>query len=85
MGPDLHTLATALYVRIDDLLAQNPGWAPRRPKVGIAPKLSDAEPVTLALISALLGFDNESQFVRFAKAHLRPWASSIGGCDCSQV
>ncbi len=73
MGPDLDTLATALYVRIDDLLAQNPGWAPQRPVVGFAPKLSDAELVTLAVISALLGFDNESQFVRYAHAHLRPW------------
>ena len=73
MGPDLDTLATALYVRIDDLLAQNPGWAPERPVVGFAPKLSDAELVTLAVISALLGYDNESQFVRFAHAHLRPW------------
>ena len=73
MGPDLDTLATALYVRIDGLLAANPGWAPERPAVGFAPKLSDAELVTLAVISALLGFDNESRFVRFAKAHLRPW------------
>ena len=73
MGPDLDTLATALYVRIDDLLAQNPHWAPERPVVGFAPKLSDAELVTLAVISALLGYDNESQFVRYAKAHLRPW------------
>ncbi len=72
MGPD-DTLATALYVRIDDLLAQNPHWAPERPVVGFAPKLSDAELVTLAVISALLGYDNESQFVRYAKAHLRPW------------
>ena len=73
MNPDLDTLATALYVRIDDLLAQNPHWAPRRPVVGFAPKLSDAELVTLAVISALLGYDNESQFVRYAKAHLGPW------------
>ncbi len=40
---------------------------------GFAPKLSDSELVTLAVISALLGYDNESQFVRFAHAHLRPW------------
>ena len=73
MGPDLDTLATALYVRIDDLLADNPDWAPKRPRVGIAPRLTDAELVTLAVISALLGYDNESQFVRFAKEHLRPW------------
>lgn len=73
MGPDLDTLATALYVRIDDLLAANPDWAPRRPRVGIAPRLTDAELVTLAVISALLGYDNESQFVRYAREHLRPW------------
>ena len=42
MGPDLDTLATALYVRIDDLLDANPRWAPQRPRVGIVPKLSDA-------------------------------------------
>ncbi|WP_420611212.1 IS982 family transposase [Candidatus Poriferisodalis sp.] len=73
MNPDLDTLATALYVRIDDLLADNPGWAPRRPRVGFAPKLSDAELVTLAVISALLGYDSERGFVRFAHQHLRPW------------
>ena len=73
MGPDLDTLATALYARIDDLLAANPDWAPQRPVVGISPKLSDAELVTLAAVSALLGFDSERRFVRFARAHLRPW------------
>ena len=73
MNPDLDTLVTALHVRIDDLLAQNPGWAPKRPAVGFAPKLSDAELITLAVVSALLGYDNESRFVRFARAHLRPW------------
>ena len=73
MNPDLDTLATALYVRVDDLLGDNPGWAPERPAVGIAPKLSDAEMVTLAVISALFGFDSERRFVRYAKAHLGPW------------
>ena len=60
-------------MRIGDLLAQNPQWAPQRPVVGIRPKLLDAELVALAVVSALLGFDNESRFVRYAKAHLRPW------------
>ncbi|MDE0117990.1 MAG: IS982 family transposase [bacterium] len=73
MNPRLDTLVTALYVRIDDLLAENPGWAPQRPAVGFRPRLSDAELVTLAVVSALLGFDSESRFVRYAKAHLRPW------------
>jgi len=73
MNPDLDTLVTALYARIDDLLALNPHWAPQRPAVGIAPKLSDAELVTLAVLSALLGFDSEARFIRHAKAHLKPW------------
>ena len=73
MNPDLDTLATALYVRTDDLLAENPQWVPPRPTVGIAPRLSDAELVTLAVISALLGFDSERRFVRWAKQHLGPW------------
>ena len=73
MNPDLDTLVTALYVRIDDLLAARPGWAPQRPAVGIAPRLSDAELVTLAVLSALLGFDSEARFVRYAQAHLKAW------------
>ncbi len=73
MNPRLDTLATALYVRIDDLLAENPGWAPQRPAVGIKPELADAGLVALAVVSALLGFDSESRFVCYAKAHLRPW------------
>ncbi len=73
MNPDLDTLVTALYVRIDDLLMAHPEWAPRRPAVGFVPKLTDAELVTLAVLQALLGFDSEARFVRYAKAHLRAW------------
>ena len=47
MNPDLDTLVTALYVTVDDLLVAHPGWAPPRPAVGFAPKLSDAELLTL--------------------------------------
>jgi hypothetical protein len=53
---DLDTLATALYARTDDLLKESPQLAPVRPGVGIGPKLSDAELVTLAVMQALLGF-----------------------------
>ena len=73
MNPDLDTLVCALYVRIDDLLAANPHWAPERPAVGIAPRLSDAELVTLAVLQALLGFDSEARFIRWAHTHLGPW------------
>ena len=73
MNPDLDTLATALYVTVDDLLLAYPEWAPERPVVGIVPKLSDAELVTLATIGALLGYTSEARFLRYARAHLRPW------------
>nr|WP_279580360.1 hypothetical protein [Fodinicola feengrottensis] len=42
------------------LLRQSPGLAPWRPEVGIAPKLTGAELVTLAVMQALLGFTWES-------------------------
>jgi hypothetical protein len=67
---DLDTLATALYVKIDDLLKGAPHLAPWRPAVGIAPKLSDAELVTLAVLGALLGFCSEARWLRHARAHL---------------
>jgi hypothetical protein len=68
---DLDTLATALYVKIDELLQQAPQLAPWRPTVGIAPKLSDAELVTLAVMQALLGFTSEARWLRHADHHLR--------------
>ncbi|HUG74230.1 MAG TPA: IS982 family transposase [Acidimicrobiia bacterium] len=73
MNPDLDTLATRLYVTIDDALVDHPEWAPERPAVGIAPRLSDAELLTLAVIQALLGFSSEARFIRHAHTHLRPW------------
>src|SRR6266516_5291277 len=66
----LDTLATALYVTTDDLLKTAPHLAPWRPAVGIAPKLSDAELVTLAVMQALLGFCSEARWLRYARAHL---------------
>jgi len=67
---DIDTLATALYVRTDDLLRQYPDLAPWRPKVGLQPQLTDAELVTLAVMQALLGYTSESRWVRYAHAHL---------------
>jgi hypothetical protein len=68
---DLDTLATALYVTIDDRLQQAPHLAPWRPRVGISPKLSDAELLTLAVMQALLGFTSEARWLRYADRHLR--------------
>lgn len=68
---DLDTLATALYVRVDDLLIESPDLAPWRPRVGIEPKISDAELVTLAVMQALLGFTSEARWLRYGRVHLR--------------
>jgi Transposase DDE domain len=67
----MDTLATALYVRADDLLKESPQMAPLRPGTGISPQLSDAELVTLAVLQALLGFTSEARWIRHARAHLR--------------
>ena len=71
MDADLDALATALYVRIDDTLADRPELRPWRPRVGITPKLSDAELLTLAVLQVLLGFDKETRWLRHARRHLR--------------
>jgi hypothetical protein len=68
---DLDTLATALYVRTDDLLKATPQRVPWRPAVGIVPKLSDAELVTLSVLQALLGYTSEARWLRYARTHLR--------------
>src|SRR6201990_3064648 len=68
---DLDTLATGLYVTSDDFLADNPQYRPLRPRVGLAPRLTDAELVTLVVLQALLGFTSEARFLRYANTHLR--------------
>ena len=71
MTNNLDTLATAVYVTTDDLLKERPDLVPRRPAVGIAPQLSDAELVTLAVMQAMLGYTSEARWLRHARAHLR--------------
>lgn len=71
MDADLDTLATALYVRIDDLLKTAPQRVPTRPAGGFPPLLSDAELVTLAVMQALTGHTSERHWLRFATARLR--------------
>ncbi len=53
---ELVTLATALYVTTDDLLKAQPEQIPWRPVVGIQPRVTDAEIITLAVMQALLSF-----------------------------
>jgi hypothetical protein len=71
-------------VRTDDLLEESPQLAPHRPAVGIAPRLSDAELVTLAVLQALLGFTSEARWIRHARAHLSrlfPYPPQQSGCN----
>jgi hypothetical protein len=39
--------------------------------LGIAPRLGDAELVTLAMMQAMLGFTSEARWLRYACVHLR--------------
>ncbi|WP_260463635.1 hypothetical protein [Streptomyces sp. TRM72054] len=71
MTNNLNTLATALYVATDGLLKEQPYLALWRPAVGIAPRLSDAELLTLAMMQAMLGFTSEVKWLRHARAHVR--------------
>ena len=66
MDADLDTLATALYVTADNFLISNPQYRPWRPRVGITPRLDDAELVTLVVLQALLGFTSEARWLRYA-------------------
>ncbi len=70
MDANLDTLATALYVTADDLLVAHPERVPARPAVGIAPRITDAELLTLAVMQALLGFTSERRWIRYARQHL---------------
>ena len=70
MTTDIDTLATALYARVDDALKVSPDLAPSRPPGGFTPALSDAELVTLAVMSALLGFTSERRWLRHVGTNL---------------
>ena len=82
MDNDIETLATALYVKIDDMLRDWPDLAPARPVTGTPVTLSDAELLTLAVMSALLGFTSERRWLRYVNAWLAgmfPWRIGQSG------
>ncbi len=66
MDTDLDTLATALYVTVDDLLKDHPEQLPPRPVVGIAPRICDAELIVLSVMQAHLGYRSETRWLRRA-------------------
>lgn len=67
MDNDIETLATALYVKVDDLLKDRPDLVPARPEAGIPPTVSDAEMLVMAVMSALLGYSSERKWLRRVK------------------
>ena len=71
MHADLETLAVALYVKVDDELKARPELVKPRPTGGIAPKLCDAELITMAVMQALLAIRSERRWVRYMGKHLR--------------
>jgi hypothetical protein len=75
---NIETLATALYVKIDDMLIAWPEIAPWRPAGSIAATVSDAELLTMAVMSALLGFRSERRWLRYA-------SGSLGGLFPRQI
>ncbi|MCA1731279.1 MAG: hypothetical protein LC751_18350 [Actinobacteria bacterium] len=67
---DLETLLVALYVLVEDWWEENHAIARRGP--GRPSLLSDAEVLTLAILSQWPRFRSERDFFRFADAHIRP-------------
>ena len=72
MDNSIETFATALYVKIDDMLADLPDFAPGHPADGMALTLSDAELLTMAVMSALLAFTSERRWLRYVMGTLDP-------------
>lgn len=79
MDTDLDTLATALYVTVDDLLKAHPEQVPERPRVGIAPRITDAEMIVLAVMQALLGYRSEARWLRRAHRDFRGMFPDLPG------
>ena len=79
MDTDPEALATALHVTADDLLKAHPEITPARPRVGIAPSITDAEVLTPAAIAPLVGIDTKRRFLRYARKHLRGMFPRIPG------
>jgi hypothetical protein len=70
VNKNIETLATALYVKIDDMLQDWPDLRLPRPATTTPITLSDAELLTMAVMSALLGFTSERRWLRYVDGFL---------------
>jgi hypothetical protein len=69
---DLETLATALYVKIDDTLRADPDLRPVVVPNGFTRTVSDAELITMAVMQSLLNIRSERRWIRYLSKNLRP-------------
>jgi len=72
---NLDTMLVSLYVLVDDWWERAHPPSPRKP--GRPPSLSDAEVVTLAILSQWPRWRSERDFFRFADAHLRAYFPNL--------
>lgn len=72
---DLETLLVALYVLVEDWWKDNRSRARRGP--GRPVSHSDAEVLTLEILSQWPRWRSERGFYRFADAHLRPYFPNL--------
>jgi hypothetical protein len=70
VNKNIETLATALYVKVDDMLKDWPDLRLPRPAATTPVTLSDAELLTMAVMSALLGFTSERRWLRYVDGFL---------------
>lgn len=69
------TMLVSLFVLVDDWWERAHPPSPRKP--GRPPSLSDAEVLTLAILSQWPRFRSERDFFRFADAHLREYFPNL--------
>jgi hypothetical protein len=68
-------MLVSLYVLVDDWWKRLHSSSPRKP--GRPPSLSDAEVLTLSILSQWHRLRSERDFFRFADAHLRAYFPNI--------
>ena len=81
MHTDLDSLAAALYVKSDDLLKDSPQLAPWRPASGIAPRLSDAELITLGSAPPISVLPRVARTARSPADHPQVRVERTGRCQ----
>ena len=71
---DLNTFIVAVFCLVDDRLKGGPRLRQRGP----APKLSDAEVLTIEIVGEFLGLDTDKGIYRFFRRHYAQWFPALG-------